>query len=638
MSTYRSILFIAIFSLFATQKATGQEGLKAYEHFGAETVSGDFNGDTFPDLAIGVTFDRDLGFEAGGVHILYGSGAGITTTDNQFFNQSHVGASPADSDLFGLVMAAGDFDGDGRSDLAIAEPQGEDYSGVIDAGVIHILYGSDNGITDVGQQYIYSFSVGISELPEIGDNFGTDLTSADFNQDGYADLVISAALNAPEQYGIPSGTVHVVPGSEAGLDKSGTFEINLDSPGLPGGEIEALFGFGLEAGDYNGDGHLDLAISAAGKDVRSGNVYIFYGTPTGLEAWTNWQELVSPYSSTFDFFGSALISGDFNGDNSDDLAVSAPGEDVVNEDGKLVEDAGVVHVFYGRATGLEHGNAIHQATPGMPDEPEENEYFGGLAKYDTFMGFPWSFKTLAAADLNDDNADDLLIGNPTELTQSGQKGSEFYVLYGSNEGVQTNKVERWHQAVPGIEGSNINEEYDMFGSSLTIADFNLDGCPDLAVGAFKNKIEHFREAGTTHVIYNDNNFGVNCLGLKSAGSQMFSQRTVGLIPGASQSARDQLEMPQDNVEDMVDKPGLSQNYPNPFNPSTEITFAVPASQHVSLVVFDLLGREVATLANQVFTAGSHTVSWDAGNLPTGMYLYRFSAGNVVETRMMTLAK
>jgi len=87
---------------------------------------------------------------------------------------------------------------------------------------------------------------------------------------------------------------------------------------------------------------------------------------------------------------------------------------------------------------------------------------------------------------------------------------------------------------------------------------------------------------------------------------------------------------------------LQQNYPNPFNPSTAISFQLPASSFVTLKVFDVLGREVAALVNEVRPAGRYTVSWDVPVLPSGVYFYRLEAKNstqsFVETRKMILLK
>jgi len=87
---------------------------------------------------------------------------------------------------------------------------------------------------------------------------------------------------------------------------------------------------------------------------------------------------------------------------------------------------------------------------------------------------------------------------------------------------------------------------------------------------------------------------------------------------------------------------LEQNYPNPFNPVTTIRYAVPASvgagAGVRLSVYDLLGREVAVLVDEVRAAGSHQVSFDASALGSGVYLYRLTAGAETITRRMTLIK
>ncbi|MFA5670164.1 MAG: T9SS type A sorting domain-containing protein [Balneolaceae bacterium] len=83
---------------------------------------------------------------------------------------------------------------------------------------------------------------------------------------------------------------------------------------------------------------------------------------------------------------------------------------------------------------------------------------------------------------------------------------------------------------------------------------------------------------------------------------------------------------------------LDQNYPNPFNPSTNINFHVPSQSPVTLKVFNMLGQEVATLVNQVKAAGSYTVSFDASNLSSGMYIYRLTAANTSITRKMMLLK
>ena len=83
---------------------------------------------------------------------------------------------------------------------------------------------------------------------------------------------------------------------------------------------------------------------------------------------------------------------------------------------------------------------------------------------------------------------------------------------------------------------------------------------------------------------------------------------------------------------------LLQNYPNPFNPSTNIQFELPFTSTVSLIVYDVLGREVATLVNGNFPAGKHTIRFDASTLANGMYLYKLRVDNQEIVRKMTLIK
>jgi hypothetical protein len=89
--------------------------------------------------------------------------------------------------------------------------------------------------------------------------------------------------------------------------------------------------------------------------------------------------------------------------------------------------------------------------------------------------------------------------------------------------------------------------------------------------------------------------------------------------------------------DLTD-PELEGNYPNPFNPSTEIFFYLPDAMHVKLVVYNLMGQEIATLANDYMHTGRHSVIWDGKAAASGVYFYRLTAGSVVDTRKMVLLK
>jgi plastocyanin len=83
---------------------------------------------------------------------------------------------------------------------------------------------------------------------------------------------------------------------------------------------------------------------------------------------------------------------------------------------------------------------------------------------------------------------------------------------------------------------------------------------------------------------------------------------------------------------------LSQNYPNPFNPSTTIKYELSTQSYVSLKVFDVLGREVATLMNGEQSAGYKSVVWNAANVPSGVYFYRLTAGTFTEVKKVVINK
>jgi hypothetical protein len=90
--------------------------------------------------------------------------------------------------------------------------------------------------------------------------------------------------------------------------------------------------------------------------------------------------------------------------------------------------------------------------------------------------------------------------------------------------------------------------------------------------------------------------------------------------------------------DTPQKIQLGQNYPNPFNPSTNIPFELSKSSVVNIEIFNLLGQKVATLTNELYSAGRHTIAWNATNYSSGIYFYRLTAGDVIQTKKLMLIK
>jgi PKD repeat protein len=83
---------------------------------------------------------------------------------------------------------------------------------------------------------------------------------------------------------------------------------------------------------------------------------------------------------------------------------------------------------------------------------------------------------------------------------------------------------------------------------------------------------------------------------------------------------------------------LRQNRPNPFNPTTDISFNLPSGSHVTLEVYNITGQKVAVLADGQFSAGEHTVTWNASGVASGVYLYRLTTSEFTETKRMILLK
>ena len=113
---------------------------------------------------------------------------------------------------------------------------------------------------------------------------------------------------------------------------------------------------------------------------------------------------------------------------------------------------------------------------------------------------------------------------------------------------------------------------------------------------------------------------------------------VGTSKGGLHFYRNNLSSTDVGIEMPPPSFSLNQNYPNPFNPTTTIPFEIPQSAFVSLKLFNLYGRNVATLVNGVLTPGRHDVSWNAIDFPSGVYYYRLTAGDFRSSRKMLIVK
>jgi hypothetical protein len=342
----------------------------AGEEFGFALAAGDFNHDGFADLAASAPFE-DVGgaVSAGVVSVLSGSAGGLARTGGQLFTQ--VGGAAEAFDLFGWSLAAGNFNNDAFTDLAVGAPS-EAVGNADSAGAVSVLPGSAGGLTRTGGRLFTQ----VGGNPETLDEFGWELATGDFNHDDFADLAAGAPFEAVGS-AMGAGAVSVFYGAGGGLSTSGGRLFTQ-----VGGTVEAgdLFGFAVAAGDFNNNGFDDLAAGAPREGVGSlsqaGAVSVLPGSSAGLT--TSGGRLFTQVGGAVevrDQFGSQLTTGDFNNNGFVDLAVAAPTEAVGS-----VFEAGAVSAIYGTGGGLttSGGQLFTQNSPGVPGTAEFFDHFGGV--------------------------------------------------------------------------------------------------------------------------------------------------------------------------------------------------------------------------------------------------------------------
>ena len=383
-----------------------------------------------------------------------------------------------------------DFNGDRDDDLPAGIP-GEDLAGLTDAGALMVLPSRSMSPGPDGDQLWHQDDEGIKSVARTGESFGQSLACGDFDGDGYDDLAIGTP-NDRHQGGPDGGAVNVLYGTSSGLSEIGDQLFHQNTSGV-GGRPEAGDGFGssLAAGDFNGDGYHDLAIGVPGEDVNgiadAGMIHVLYGSASGLSgsgslSWYQDTDNIKGVGEEGDAFGSAVTTGDFNGDGYADLVVSAPGEDI---DGMV--DAGMVHVFPGS---LDDGPTvfgdvlIEQNQPGIKGSAEQGDRLG---------------TALSAGPITADGYDDLIIGVPGEGVHGHDEAGMILFVPGSRSGVTDFGDRLIHQDTPGIKGTV--ESGDLFGSSVAVGDVDGDGFSDIAIGTPGEDVFGIPDAGSVSIIF-----------------------------------------------------------------------------------------------------------------------------------------
>jgi hypothetical protein len=483
----------------------------------AAQVSGDFDGDGHGDLAVGVEGQTVNGHtQAGAVHVIYGSRHGLSGRGDRIFNQDTPGIKDTAEagDRFGPVMAAGDFNGDGRSDLAIGVPF-ESVGATDGAGVVQILYGSPHGLRVKGNQRFVEGAGGLPGTPTTSAWFGFSLAAADFGHGKRDDLAIGASGQTVGSTAA-AGAVYVLYGSRGGLSSKGTRLWSQDSPGIKDvAESGDQLGWSLAAGDLGRDGHADLAIGVYAESVGTSNtagaVNVIYGSRKGLRSkgnqfFTQDSPGIKDVAEPGDELGWSVAAANLGRDRHADLAIGAPLEGVGS-----VSGAGAVNVIYGSPRGLRaKGNQLwSQDTPGIKDAAETNDLWGS---------------SLAAANFGHGGRADLAVGADAESVGSTAQAGAVSVIYGSRKGLRASGNQFWTQDTPGVPEAP--ESGDFFGWALAGGRFRGGRVSDLAIGVPGEGGGTVSQAGAVNVLRG------SAGGLSTHGNQFLTEGSGGLAGSA----------------------------------------------------------------------------------------------------------
>lgn len=425
------------------------------DRFGSAVASADFDRDGFADLAIGSVGEnrRDFAVPSGAVTVLYGSAHGPKGLGDQFLRPQDLRLP----DGWGDALETGDLNGDGYADLVVAGAGPHDET--VSHGAATVLYGSARGLRLKDAVHLTDATAGAPGPASRTDSFARSTAIGDVTGDGIDDLVVATRRDGW------TGGLYLYRGRHARLSATASQFISQDSPELATQGVDYSdegLGSGLAVGDFDGDGHADVAAGdpEAGPpgfsgcydfDTCPGAVLVLSGSDSGMDTtrqqvWFQDSPGVPGTAEAVDHFGGVLAAGDLDSDGRDDLAVAGDQTGVA-----VGAELGIpsVDVLYGTASGLSGAGSQewNQDTPGV---------VGVAARLDAFG------TGLRIAQMGRSRTPDLVVADVNKDFGTTPDTGAVSVLYGAvGTGLVATGSQQWSQGSRGVAG--VPEYFDRFG-------------------------------------------------------------------------------------------------------------------------------------------------------------------------------
>ncbi|MEU1331328.1 FG-GAP repeat protein [Streptomyces sp. NPDC005865] len=397
-------------------------------------IRADYNGDGFVDLAVGVPGATVNGkAKAGYVNVVWGGASGLGKHGSTTVSQATAGVpgTVEAGDGFGFAVASDDMNGDGYSDLVVGTPE-EDTDIGLSTGTVAVVWGAATGFKG-------GFTAANGDYGDAA--YGALLATGDFDKDGDKDIALNSHFDESSSVVVRPGPFTA--GSSAALSR-------VDGWHFAGPTA-------LASGDFDGDGGDDLAISYHGMETN--------GTSVLSRASGEWKQTWG----TSDRSDSDLVAGDFDGDGTTDLAVGDVRPNPETEETLCADRlGGAILTVYGKRGGALGGGGTSCTTQASPE-------VGGTAEAGDNFG-----AHLAAANLDRDGIDELIVGADAEAVGDAGNAGTYWVLASTGTGKPL-VGPAVSQNSAGVAGTA--EADDHFGAAVSAGDYNGDGYPDVAVGA-----------------------------------------------------------------------------------------------------------------------------------------------------------